>query len=519
MILSDQPVPECSTDLTFEFHEEIESGERRAGKELPQVKELMGKVTLNPESCLIRYIPFVEHSSFQTSLAPDRMKWDLYLIDIPFTLHRAPGGCYYRELTFFVELDHPQATAFDLFPRHVTTVGEETKTYIISPQMRIQEITTDLGQSNQQIRFASLRPEMKAFGEGENEFYWIYKGVDSKEVMPEIKHVLIVLQVPRGTASVDGSIHYMADIASPPLRGWMHKDGETASHTLSLKLKDAPLFPVTDMSAGKSLSVVNSQQHCDVCIICALAEEAQAFREKANQLYGIKFEQAVSPHTVHFYKATLKNMRGEPLTLHLSWLPKPGPLEAGLHIKAVLEEFQPYFAGMTGFCAGDRTATSLGDLIIAESAFNYDSGKFVLNERGDQGMLHDTEMWHPQSEVLQFARDFTWPESADCFSHRVHIAPMAAGEAVRADNPFPCVRALVRKAIALDMESAAFYRVLAEFPTIRALLVKGVADYADNDKHDDYHHPASANSAWYMLAFIREYVTSNIIPSLKGNVL
>lgn len=519
LILSDQPLPESLATLTFGFSEEIESGERRSGKELPQVKALMGKVTLNPESCLIRSIPPEEHPSFQTSLAPDRRKWDLYLIDIPFTLHQAPGGSFYSELTFFIELEHPRTIAFDLFPRHVTTIGEEEKAYTLTPQMKIQEVNAASEQSNPTIRFTSLHPEITAFGEGENEFYWVYKSAEGKGVMPETKHVLVVLQVPRGTASVDGRIHYMADIASPVLRGWIHKDGETQSYPLRLNLEDAPAFTTAATRRAQTRNAVHCQQHSDVCIFCALAEEAQTFMEEANQRFNFHFERAANPHTNHYYQAVFNNARRESLTFHLSWPPKPGSLEAGLHIKTVLEAFQPYFAAMTGFCAGDRTETRLGDLVVAESAFNYDAGKIILNEKGEQDILHDTEMWHPHPEVLRFAKGFIWPKCAGCFSHKVHISPMAAGDAVRADNPFPRIRMLVRKAIALDMESAAFYRVLSEFSAIRALLVKGIADHADSDKRDDFHHVASATSAWYMLAFIREYVTSDIIPDLKEKAL
>ena len=385
--------------------------------------------------------------------------------------------------------------------------------------MKIQEAKAASDQFSQQIKFMSLHPVITAFGEGENEFYWVYRGIDGKEVIPETKHVLVVLQVPCGTTSVEGYIQYMVDVASPILRGWIRRNGETDSYALRLNLKDVPLFPVADISARKARSAINGQQHFDVCVICALAEEAQAFKEEANKQLDCDFELARSPHTNHYYQATLMNVRGEPLTLHLSWLPKPGPLEAGLHIKAVLEEFQPRFAAMTGFCAGDRTATRLGDLVIAESAFSYNAGKIVLNESGEQDILHDTEMWHSHPKVLQFAKGFTWTQPESSFPNKVHFAPMAAGEAVRADNPFPCIRVLVRKAIALDMESTAFYRVLAEFSTIHSLLVKGIADHADNEKDDDYHYFASAASARYMLSFIREYVTSDIIPNLMKKAI
>ncbi len=447
---------------------------------------------------------------------PDRTKWDLYLIDIPFTLHEAPNGSHYRELTFYVELDHPQANAYDLFPSHVTTPVAESRTYTLSPQMKIQELDLSIGQFSKQISFTSLRPVISAFGEGENKFYWKFKGIDGKEVIPETRHVLIVLQIPRGTPSVDAHIHYRTDVAEPFFRGWFNKIVPSGSHTLHLNLQAALTFTVMQTHQPEQAHVVaKAKQHIDVCVFCALWEEAGAFKEEAMQQYGLTFKPQVSSQGLHYYSATMLNADGKPLALHLSWLPKSGPIEASLHIQAVLEEFHPYFATMTGICAGDRAATGPGDLVVAESAFSFDAGKVVLNNNGEQDFWPDTEMWHPRPEVLQFAKGFVWPKSAGSFPGTVHIAPMAAGQAVRADNPFPRIRMLVRKAIALDMESAAFYRVLAGFPHIRALLVKGITDHADNDKGDTYHRFAAAASALYMLAFIKEYVTSAIIQDLK----
>ncbi len=93
---------------------------------------------------------------------------------------------------------------------------------------------------------------------------------------------------------------------------------------------------------------------------------------------------------------------------------------------------------------------------------------------------------------------------------------MASGNAVRSDNPFKEVQLPVREAIAIDMEGAAFYRTLEEFPHVRSLLIKGVCDYADKDKDDTYHQYASVVSAVYVLCFIQEYVTEERMPKSQG---
>jgi nucleoside phosphorylase len=334
----------------------------------------------------------------------------------------------------------------------------------------------------------------------------------------------------------------------------------------------------------------------DVCIFCALAEEAKAVIEIFSRRCGVEFEPGRQRTGRAYRQTTITNKGGEPLTVLLSWPPDYGPLEAALFIRPVLEEFRSRFAAMTGICAGDKRKVRLGDIVVAERAFTYDSGKVVLDDRGRRRHLHDANPRQPDPDVLQFVRMFDgWQEAvvglprppskrqqrdwllktllepatprvddikpADLETHapawrrvmaelqagpapyltterclrdreRVkelqfgpeefpfkdplratcHIAPLASGSAVRSDNPFDEVQVPVRGTVAIDMEGAAFYRTVAEFPGISSLLVKGVCDYADRDKDDSYHRYAAQASAAYMLCLIQDYVTTDRLP-------
>src|SRR5204863_8967386 len=117
-------------------------------------------------------------------------------------LHEAPSGQFYEKMTFLIEMVDQKATAFDLFPKNITTTVEEIRTYTLSPHFTISQVEEGMGQIGKEIRFTSLRPTITAFGEGESTFYWVYRGFqEQKAVTPETKHALIVLQVPRGTLS------------------------------------------------------------------------------------------------------------------------------------------------------------------------------------------------------------------------------------------------------------------------------------------------------------------------------
>lgn len=261
----------------------------------------------------------------------------------------------------------------------------------------------------------------------------------------------------------------------------------------------------------------------DVCVVCALAEEARAFLEMVTQSCQVTFEERLSRRYHYDYRsATITNRKQEPLALHVSWLPCYGPQEMVLHLTRVIEEYRPRMVCMTGICAGDRTRVSLGDLVVAERTFTYDQGAFIIDEQGRKLHQHDTLTYQIEENLLRFLQLFSSPEALLCSLTSVsrqyrspahcHIKPMASGSAVRRDNPFQDIQTPVHKAVAIDMEGAAFGRVMRSYPQIPWLVVKGVSDYADVEKDDAYHDLASRASALYALAVLQAYVTCERLP-------
>ena len=133
------------------------------------------------------------------------------------------------------------------------------------------------------------------------------------------------------------------------------------------------------------------QSQFDICIFCALAEEARAVIEIFERIGRAEFQSGRSRHNREYRHTTVRSLEGEPLTVHLSWPPDMGPQEASLHITRILDEFRPSCAIMTGICAGDRRKVVLGDLIVADRAFTYDAGKFVTDDDGTEVHQHDTD--------------------------------------------------------------------------------------------------------------------------------
>jgi nucleoside phosphorylase len=154
------------------------------------------------------------------------------------------------------------------------------------------------------------------------------------------------------------------------------------------------------MISGESLSV-------DVCVVCALAEEARAFIEVVSEQQQTSFTARVSPQYRYDYRfATIRNSCGETLTLHVSLLPRYGLQEMMLHLSRVLAEYRPRLAAMTGICAGDKRRVALGDLIVAERTFTFDAGSIEIDEDGYRIPRHDTQTYQPDENILSFVKMF-----------------------------------------------------------------------------------------------------------------
>ncbi|HEY1348525.1 MAG TPA: hypothetical protein VGF67_02725 [Ktedonobacteraceae bacterium] len=257
-----------------------------------------------------------------------------------------------------------------------------------------------------------------------------------------------------------------------------------------------------------------ADQSCDVCIVCALPEEAEALLEIGRQEWNICFEERIGGTAGRQYDYRLGRMSNsaqESITLHVSWLPRYGPEEMTLHLSSVIEHFCPRMVVMTGICAGDPQKVRLGDLVVADRTYTYDSGKYWCDEQGRQFHLHNTLTYALHAQTRQFLGMFhNWKSLIARLQRsligpgqpevQLHIEPLASGSAVHTDNPFRAVQVPVYKTLAIDMEGSAVGLVMSRYPLISWLIVKGVSDYADSQKSDAYHGFAASGSSGDWLA-------------------
>ncbi len=157
-----------------------------------------------------------------------------------------------------------------------------------------------------------------------------------------------------------------------------------------------------------------SEVFFDVCIVCAMAEEVKALIEVFDETEIVKFSKDFAKNKREYKRGKLYNSKGDLLKIHISWPPKYGPVDMSLHLKSILEEFNPRFIAMTGVCAGKKNSTRLGNIVVGERAYTFDSGKFT--ELSDGTKIHepDTDTEHPDKDILQYVQLFeSWKKVAE----------------------------------------------------------------------------------------------------------
>jgi nucleoside phosphorylase len=277
----------------------------------------------------------------------------------------------------------------------------------------------------------------------------------------------------------------------------------------------------------------------DVCIICAIFEEAKPF---IDGLRKISFEDRYDGQLKYYHKfANMKKSGGKQLTLHLSWLPRYGPPNMAAHLEKIMQH-QPQIVIMTGICAGDPKHVKLGDLVIADKTFGYESGRIVKDSYGRDVFQRNTKVHQIDGTILRFLRNFDeWKSRVRIIRGgsqiECRISPMASGSSVLKNSPFTDIQLSVLDAMAVEMEGDAMGSVMVEsYPDKKWFTVKGVSDYAgggkdedchyddgeededchydDGEEDEDYHELASTASASYALSFIENYDIESV-PSVE----
>ncbi len=238
----------------------------------------------------------------------------------------------------------------------------------------------------------------------------------------------------------------------------------------------------------------------DVCFVCALrAPEYEAVLALEGIVWGA--EQVLAGQTL-FKKGTLQ-INGRSLSVVAAHSKSMGMVAACHLTKTLIETFRPRTLMMTGFCGGLPGEVELGDVIIAERSWDWQSGKWT-----DSGFEQAPDQKEATGELVALAKSLE-SQAVELMRSVVHhrnpgrapkfcIGPMLTGSAVVTDEELHEMFATQhRKAIAVDMECYGVYysAYYAEEPKPKFLCIKTVADLCGGTKGKEFQQYGSALSA------------------------
>jgi nucleoside phosphorylase len=201
-------------------------------------------------------------------------------------------------------------------------------------------------------------------------------------------------------------------------------------------------------------------------------------------------------------------VEGRKITVAATAAPRMGMVATALRSSAVINLLRPRLLAMCGICAGVEKKVNLGDVILADPAWDFQSGKRVRDKGNSQFSMaphqlyastsvrsHLEQIRSDQTALAQIALDYGIDASG---LTRLVIGPMASGSAVLADGGvIKEIKDQHRELVGVEMEAYGLYAAAhsTSMPQPQAFVLKGVCDFADPDKDDKHQRYAAYASA------------------------
>ncbi|MDQ8027603.1 MAG: hypothetical protein REJ23_02675, partial [Brevundimonas sp.] len=223
---------------------------------------------------------------------------------------------------------------------------------------------------------------------------------------------------------------------------------------------------------------------------------------------------------VSFIQKTTFESGGRTFTACAATAPRMGMVSTALLSAKVIAELRPRVLVMTGICAGVPGKVNMGDVLLADPSWDYQSGKRVKDKSVTQFSIspHQLDVAEDvRSRVDQLGADKSflrqvldgWRADAPN-GFKIEIGPVASGSAVLADGEaLEDIKRQKRELIGIEMEVYGLYAAAraASSPRPTAFALKSVCDFADPDKKDAMQKFAAYTSASVMTELFKRYGT------------
>lgn len=269
-------------------------------------------------------------------------------------------------------------------------------------------------------------------------------------------------------------------------------------------------------------SIMNTN-HYDIGIICALREEYDAVIDVFGKANWKKHQDNSFVLPYHTCKVST-SMVGQEYSICAVCVGNAGMVQTSIYATAMYQIFSPECIFMTGFSAGlKEDKLSYGDIVIAKSVQDYSTGKVVDDPTGTLQLLREINQLTIQPQLAYAADELSSDQRLMSEINLVLreknlldneknvkavVAPTVCGPfVVASETVVDNINGLDRKLQALDMEGFGLYSA-ARAMNKGCLWIKGIADFANSKKGDNYHKLASYASALFLYKLIKETLGS-----------
>lgn len=265
--------------------------------------------------------------------------------------------------------------------------------------------------------------------------------------------------------------------------------------------------------AKNSAGPANHSYGQDVVILCALRDPELA----AVLALDWKWSPPRPIDDVTFVHDGSMTSGGRTLSVSAAAAPRMGMIATALTAARLIETLKPRLLIMAGICAGVAGKVKLGDVILADPAWDWQSGKRTRDKENAKFSMAPHQLPAPaavRAHVDQLRSDTAaltkiaagFPAAPTI--PKIVPGPMASGSAVLADGEvIKAIKDQHRELCAVEMEAYGLYASAhtASRPQPLAFALKSVCDYADPDKDDENQKFAAYASAQVVNLLLERY--------------
>jgi len=281
---------------------------------------------------------------------------------------------------------------------------------------------------------------------------------------------------------------------------WRSLLGEKARQ-IATRIKDADSYP---REHGIDIAIITSSPMVELQEVLKLPDFSGEFHQD---------------DVLFYYLSNWETSQKRKISVVACAAPSMGMTAACATASKLIERWRPRYLVMTGIAAGTKAEQTSGDILVAEAAFDYGSGKITVTAQGERiftpshsqlridASLHALlQRW----ERDQFRTENIWRAwytNNRAKPPKVFMGLLASGAAVIQDkNLVDEILNTSRKVVGLDMEAFGVFQSahLATSPSPKVLIAKSVSDFADNQKNDDWQQYAAFTSARFIYEFFTQ---------------